>query len=88
LTTVTKDSRVSSTSGDDESKRPGPIARVGRMLSAVQSEIRKVTWPSPGETRNLTIVVIMISVFVGGLLGLVDLILAALVQQLPSIGGF
>jgi len=56
-------------------------------LQEVMAEIRKVTWPTRTETRNLTIVVIGISVLVGGLLGMVDLILTALIQALANGAG-
>jgi preprotein translocase subunit SecE len=70
-----------------ESRRPSLIDRLRSMLTDVRDEIRKVTWPTRTETRNLTIVVIGISVLVGGLLGLVDLILVGLVRLLTGGGG-
>ena len=70
-----------------EPRRRNPIERVRDLLDGVASEIKKVTWPSRSETRNLTIVVIGISVFVGGLLGIVDLVLVQLVKLLTG-GGF
>ena len=73
--------------GAGEARRPNLIARVRTMLETVVSEIRKVTWPTRSETRNLTIVVIGISILVGGLLGIVDLILVALVRLLTGSGG-
>jgi preprotein translocase SecE subunit len=45
-----------------------------------------VTWPRRSETRYLTIVVIGISVFVGGVLGIVDLVLVQLVKLLTGSG--
>jgi len=54
------------------------------MLEEVLAEIRKVTWPTQTETRNLTIVVIGISILVGGLLGLIDLLLTGLIQALTN----
>ena len=57
------------------------------LLDGVSSEIKKVTWPTRTETRNLTIVVIGISVFVGGVLGIVDLVLVQFVKLLTG-GGF
>ena len=70
-----------------ESRRRNPIERVRDLLDSVGSEIKKVTWPNRSETRNLTIVVLGISVFVGGLLGIVDLVLVQLVKLLTG-GGF
>jgi len=69
-----------------EPRRSGIIGRITGMLDSVRGEVRKVTWPSPAETRNLTIVVIGISVLVGGILGIVDLILVALLKVLTGAG--
>lgn len=44
----------------------------------IMAELRKVTWPTREETRNLTIVVIGISATVGLLLAALDYILSSL----------
>jgi preprotein translocase SecE subunit len=67
-----------------ETRRSGLVGRVQNMLQEVVAEIRKVTWPTQLETRNLTIVVIGISVLVGGLLGIIDLLLTGLIQLLTN----
>src|SRR5689334_5195731 len=38
-----------------------PISRIRRALNETMAELRKVTWPTPNELRNLTIVVIGLS---------------------------
>ena len=43
-----------------------------RYFIEIIDELRKVVWPSREETRNLTTVVIIVSVAVGALLGGVD----------------
>jgi preprotein translocase subunit SecE len=48
------------------------------------AELAKVTWPTREETRNLTIVVIGISVVLGTLLATLDAIFAALYRLLNS----
>jgi preprotein translocase subunit SecE len=35
-------------------------------------ELRKVTWPTRNETVNLTLVVVVVSAAIGGLLGAID----------------
>jgi preprotein translocase subunit SecE len=57
-----------------------PISRIRRALNETVAEVRKVTWPNRNELRNLTIVVIGLSAFVGLTLGLLDAILALIVQ--------
>ena len=79
--------RPAPASATGETRRGGFIGRMQERLQEVIAEIRKVTWPTRTETRNLTIVVIGISVLVGGLLGLVDLILTGLIQFLTNGAG-
>ncbi|HKP53701.1 MAG TPA: preprotein translocase subunit SecE [Chloroflexia bacterium] len=61
--------------------------RVGRMqgrIANIIAELRKVTWPTREETRNLTIVVIGISAAVGALLAVLDVVFSFIYS---SIGG-
>jgi preprotein translocase subunit SecE len=47
--------------------------RVGRFISEAYYELRhKVTWPTFEQARNMTLVVIAVSVVIGAILGLVD----------------
>ena len=47
--------------------------RIGRFISEAYYELRhKVTWPTFIEARNMTLVVIALSVVIGCILGLVD----------------
>jgi len=46
-----------------------------------RDELKKVAWPSRTETRNHTLMVIGISLFVAGFLGLIDLGLAFIIQK-------
>jgi preprotein translocase SecE subunit len=38
------------------------------------SELRKVTWPTPEQTRNLTVLVFVISAVVGAYIAVFDLL--------------
>lgn len=49
--------------------RLGDLQRIARETVA---EVKKITWPDRETTRNLTLVVIAISVILGLLLGAVD----------------
>ena len=73
--------------------RPAPAAtapdnsRVGRFRAYVDSvlaELRKVTWPTREETRNLTIVVIGITAVIGSVLGLLDFIMSIIYSALQG----
>jgi preprotein translocase subunit SecE len=65
----------------DPNRREVLMARTDRMRGLFQdtlSEVRKVNWPDQETTRNLTIVVIGISVAMGILLGGIDYLLVQL----------
>ena len=79
-----KEPAVSPT-GERPKARPGTApestsrsGRVRNQINDIISELNKVTWPSRDETRNLTIVVIGISVTLGLFLGGIDLLLSSL----------
>lgn len=67
-------------------RRRNPFAFLGslqpRFLGDILSELRKVTWPSASDTRYLTIVVAIVSVFVGLVLGGVDLAFGWAIEKL------
>lgn len=47
------------------------------------AEIKKVIWPDRETTRNLTLVVIAVSIVLGVLLGGIDYVLFQLFEALP-----
>ena len=53
--------------------------RLVRFYNETRSELRKVVWPSRKEWVNLTFIVIVVSVVIGGALGLVDWVFEKLV---------
>ena len=65
--------------------RPSTINRLRTNIDNISSELRKVTWPTREETRNLTIVVLGISAAVGLFLGGLDQLLAWLYNFLDSV---
>jgi preprotein translocase SecE subunit len=56
--------------------------RMPRWLDDIISELKKVTWPSGAETRYLATVVILVSLAVGGALGLIDIFFNWMVDRL------
>lgn len=56
---------------------------IRKLARETYAETKKIIWPSQEETRNLVIVVIGISVFLGLLLGGIDYVLYQLFQALP-----
>lgn len=56
------------------------VETVRQWIRESRSELRKVTWPTPEQTRNLTLVVIAVCVIMSAFLGIVDAALGALVR--------
>ena len=54
----------------------------------VMAEMKKVTWPDFPQVRQLSISVILLSLFIGGLIAIMDVILQqVLVRWIPSLFG-
>ncbi len=54
---------------DRKKRRPN---RIAQWLRDVRAELRRVVWPTPKETRNLTLVVIGLSAAMGLIMGAFD----------------
>jgi preprotein translocase subunit SecE len=54
----------------------------------VMSEMKKVTWPDMPQVRQLAFGVILLSLFIGGLIAIMDVIMQqVLVRWIPSLFG-
>ena len=68
--------------------RPNPAQRLVTFYQEVVAEMRKVTWPDRTQIRQLSIGVIVLSLFIGAVIALMDLIFQAIfVRGLPSLVG-
>jgi preprotein translocase subunit SecE len=56
------------------------VESVRQWWRETRGELRKVTWPTTEQTRNLTLVVIAVCVVMGTFLGVVDFVLGLLVR--------
>lgn len=67
------------------------VSRVQRLVTFyrdVMNEMKKVTWPDIPQVRQLAIGVIVLSLFIGALIALMDVILQqVLVRWIPSLFG-
>lgn len=62
--------------------------RVVRFYHDVMAEMKKVTWPDQPQVRQLAIGVIVLSLFIGALIGLMDLLFqSVLIRWIPSLVG-
>jgi preprotein translocase subunit SecE len=69
-------------------RRPNLIQRVATFYQEVVTEMRKVTWPDRTQVRQLSIGVIVLSLFIGAVIALMDLIFQGIfVRGLPSLFG-
>ncbi len=68
--------------------QPSFPKRIVLFVNEVAAEMRKVTWPDRPQVTQLSIGVIAISLFIGGLIWTLDLILqAVLVRGIPALFG-
>jgi preprotein translocase subunit SecE len=69
-------------------EKPNVIARLVTLYNEVVIEMRKVTWPDIGQIRQLSIGVIVLSLFIGIVIWAMDLVLQqVLVRWIPSLFG-
>ena len=68
-------------------KNPGFLARAGKWLRELKSELKKVQWPSKKQTVNNTLIVIACIVVVGIFIWVFDAAAAALINALLHLAG-
>lgn len=54
------------------------------MFDGLVSELRKVTWPSRQNTVRLTAIVLLISLIIGAYVGIIDILLAKVLETLTK----
>ncbi|HUQ98863.1 MAG TPA: preprotein translocase subunit SecE [Gemmatimonadaceae bacterium] len=64
------------------------LGRLVELYNQVIAEMKKVTWPDIGQVRQLSIGVIVLALFIGAVIWLMDLFLQqVLVRGIPSLFG-
>ena len=64
------------------------ISRMVTLYNQVVAEMKKVTWPDVGQIRQLSIGVIVLSLFIGLVIWGMDIVLQfVLVKWIPSLFG-
>ena len=58
------------------------MTRIRRFIAEAVSELKKVSWPTVEQTRNLTVLVFAVSLAVGIYVFTFDLIFQAIIGQL------
>ncbi len=65
---------------------PGAVARLTGFYHDVLAEMRKVTWPDRAQIQQLSIGVIALSLAIGAVIALLDVVLQnVLVRWIPAI---
>jgi preprotein translocase subunit SecE len=60
------------------------VTRIRRYFDEVWSELRKVSWPTREQVRNLTVLVFAISFVVGVYITVLDSIFSFAIAQIPG----
>jgi preprotein translocase subunit SecE len=61
------------------------VSRLQRFIQATWQELQKVTWPTPQQARNLTVVVLAVSAAVGVYIAVFDIVFSYISTQI--VGG-
>jgi len=60
------------------------VRRFRRFIDEAWSELKKVTWPTAQQTRNLTVLVFAVSLVVGAYITVLDTVFQRLVGLLSG----
>jgi preprotein translocase subunit SecE len=63
------------------------VDRIRKFLEETRSELQKVTWPTPRQTANLTIIVFAVGAAVGMFIFVWDAVLTEAIGLVTSLGG-
>jgi preprotein translocase subunit SecE len=58
------------------------VSRLRRFFNEAWSELKKVSWPTREQVRNLTVLVFVVSLAVGAYITVLDLVFARVVGLL------
>ncbi|HEX7544997.1 MAG TPA: preprotein translocase subunit SecE [Candidatus Limnocylindrales bacterium] len=61
------------------------MSRIQRFVQDSWQELKKVNWPTPQQARNLTIVVLAVSVAVSLYIGFFDLVFGQVATMITGV---
>lgn len=67
-----------------EVERPGPVRRGIGFYHEIVAEMRKVTWPDKTQVRQMSVGVILLSLFIGLVIFALDRVLQLLLVAVPT----
>lgn len=62
----------------------GPVRKTVAFYQDVMAEMKRVTWPDVPQVRQLSVGVVLLSLFIGGVIALMDVVLQQLLVKLPT----
>jgi len=60
------------------------VDRIRRYIDESWSELKKVTWPTREQTRNLTVLVFVVSAAIGVYISVWDLLFTKIIQVMTN----
>jgi preprotein translocase SecE subunit len=60
------------------------VSRIRRFFVEAWQELKKVNWPTPEQARNLTVLVLAVSLIVGLYIAFFDVIFGAIAKRLNA----
>ena len=67
---------------ETKAKKPGLFARIGKWFRELESECRKIVWPTREQTINNTLVVLASVVIIGIFIWVLDIVFGLGIQTL------
>jgi preprotein translocase subunit SecE len=61
------------------------VTRIRRFIEESWSELKKVTWPTREQVRNLTVLVFVISAIVGAYIAVFDLLFSEVIRIVAAL---
>ncbi len=62
------------------------MSRIRRFFNEAWTELKKVTWPTPAQARNLTVLVLAVSAAVGLYITFFDVIFTQAIKLISGSG--
>jgi preprotein translocase subunit SecE len=63
------------------------IKRIRRFIDEAWSELKKVSWPTRDQVRNLTVLVFVVSLVVGLYISALDLVFTEAIKAIAGVFG-
>jgi preprotein translocase subunit SecE len=70
----------------ESERRTTDVSRIRRFVDEAWSELKKVSWPTREQVRNLTVLVFVVSFVVGVYITVLDSVFTQVVAQLVKQG--